>query len=125
VSCDTYLRAAAERKLEAEESAARAAAQQADAQAAMATAPKEAYQRREGVAYAFTPAEGQPPAASLLDTPMPALIDAVTRVVQAESPVHLDDLAARVAALWDARLGSRIHADALATEVPPARATGG
>lgn len=96
-------------EVEAEEAAARAAAQQAEAQAALAAAPKEAYQRREGVAYAFTPADGQPPTTSLLDAPMPTLIDAVTLVVRAEGPVHLDDVAARVTALWDTWLESRIQ----------------
>lgn len=102
-------RAAAECKADAEEEALRAAARQAEAQAALAVAPKEPYVRREGAAYTFASTDERHVTTALLDTPTPTLIEAVVQVVRTEGPVHLADVGARIAAMWDTRLGSRIH----------------
>jgi hypothetical protein len=46
----------------------------------------------------------------LLGEPPATLATAVASVVEIESPVHIDDVIARVAGMWDTRAGTRIQA---------------
>jgi len=61
-------------------------------------------------AYRFAPGEGRYAGRDLLQAPASQLNAAVARVVEVEYPLHLEDLLARVAGMWDVRLGSRIRA---------------
>ena len=59
--------------------------------------------------YEFAGDEGRYAGRELLAEPPATLADAVAAVVETESPVHVDDVIARVAAMWDTRAGTRIQ----------------
>jgi hypothetical protein len=61
-------------------------------------------------AYRLAPGEGRYAGRDLLQAQAATLRGAVARIVEIEAPLHLDDLVARVAGMWDVRLGSRIRA---------------
>ena len=46
----------------------------------------------------------------MLAEPPATLAAAVATVVETESPIHIDDVIARVAGMWATRVGTRIHA---------------
>jgi hypothetical protein len=54
--------------------------------------------------------EGRYADRELLAEPPATLATAVGSVVETESPVHIEDVAARVAGMWDTRVGTRIQA---------------
>jgi hypothetical protein len=60
-------------------------------------------------AYRFAVGEGRYADRDLLTEPPSTLADAIAAVVEVESPVHIDDVIARVAAMWDTRAGTRIQ----------------
>jgi len=64
------------------------------------------------VAKPYTVADGDSRYADrdLLGEPPATLATAVACVVEIESPVHIDDVIARVASMWDTRAGTRIQA---------------
>jgi len=68
------------------------------------------YERPEGIAYEFAEGEGQYAGRELLGEPPATLATAIGTVVEIESPVHIDDVITRVAAMWDTRAGTRIQA---------------
>ena len=61
------------------------------------------------VPYVIAGGEGRYSDRDLLGEPPATLADAVAAVVEIESPVHVDDVVARVAAMWDTRAGTRIQ----------------
>jgi very-short-patch-repair endonuclease len=68
----------------------------------------EGYQRPPIPAYRLTPGEGQY-SSDILTVPESQIQRAILKVVEVESPLHLEDLIARVAGMWRSRLGSRIR----------------
>jgi very-short-patch-repair endonuclease len=70
----------------------------------------DAYERPVAAAYEFAEAEGRYAGRELLGEPPATLATAVAFVAETESPVHIDDVITRVAAMWDTRAGTRIHA---------------
>jgi len=67
------------------------------------------YKRPVASPYVITPGEGQYAGSDLLGAPFDQLTQAVTTVVETESPIHVPDLLSRVAGMWGARAGSRIQ----------------
>jgi very-short-patch-repair endonuclease len=105
--------AAAER--EARARAAADAARAAELAAAAAAAPPSrargaVYERPTVPPYQFTDGEGCYAGTDLLGAPTSQLLQAITAVVDAEAPIHLSDLTARVAGMWRTRVGARIAA---------------
>jgi hypothetical protein len=68
------------------------------------------YERPIARPYEFAEGEGRYAGRELLAEPPATLANAVSAVVETESPVHIDDVIARVAGMWDTRAGTRIHA---------------
>jgi very-short-patch-repair endonuclease len=108
---------AASRANALEESERRAAAERAvEVDAAQMTRVREAvtagpYRRPTVPAYAFASGQGRFAGADLLETPSSHVAAAILEIVTIESPVHIDDLQSRIAAMWGlARVGSRIEA---------------
>ena len=60
-------------------------------------------------AYVFAGGEGRYADRDLLTEPPSTLADAIASVVEVESPVHIDDVVTRVAAMWNTRAGTRIQ----------------
>lgn len=69
----------------------------------------EPYQRPGAAPYETTPGVGRYAASQLLAATTGQIVRAVVGVVETESPVHVIDLATRVAAMWGQRLGPRIQ----------------
>jgi hypothetical protein len=67
------------------------------------------YERPVASPYVITPGEGQYAGSDLLGAPFDQLTQAVTTVVEAESPIHVTDLLSRVAGMWGVRVRSRIQ----------------
>jgi hypothetical protein len=65
--------------------------------------------RPEATPYVFAAGERRYAGRDLLAEPPATLADAVASVVETESPVHIEDVIARVAAMWDTRAGTRIQ----------------
>jgi len=86
---------------------------EAAAPASETPAQSESYERPTAQAYAFAAGEGRYAGRELLGEPPATLAQAVATVVETESPIHVDDAIARVAAMWDTRAGTRIHARVL------------
>ena len=74
------------------------------------SAPDAEYLRPVAPPYTFATGEGRHAGRELLGEPAATLASAITRVVETESPVHIDDVVARVAGMWDTRAGTRIQA---------------
>jgi very-short-patch-repair endonuclease len=68
------------------------------------------YERPVAARYVFAEGEGRYAGRELLAEPPASLANAVAAVVEVESPIHIDDVIARVAAMWDTRAGTRIQA---------------
>ncbi|HUQ82022.1 MAG TPA: DUF3320 domain-containing protein, partial [Gemmatimonadaceae bacterium] len=84
-------------------------AQTTDAQTPDADA-SDASERAAAVDYVFAPGENRYAGRELLGEPPSTLAHAISDVVEVESPVHVDDVVARVAGMWDTRAGTRIQA---------------
>jgi very-short-patch-repair endonuclease len=82
----------------------------APAFAVAASVPPDEYARPVAAPYVFADGEGRYAGRELLGEPTAAIASAVASVVEVESPVHVDDVIARVAGMWDTRAGTRIHA---------------
>jgi very-short-patch-repair endonuclease len=67
------------------------------------------YERPELPSYRFAPGAGRYADSDILRATANQLRQAVARVVESESPVHLDDLVTRVAGMWSTRPGARIR----------------
>jgi very-short-patch-repair endonuclease len=72
--------------------------------------PPDEYERPVAPPYVFADVEGRYAGRELLGEPPATIASAVATVVQTESPVHVDDVIARVAGMWDTRAGTRIQA---------------
>jgi very-short-patch-repair endonuclease len=72
--------------------------------------PDDEYERPNAVSYAFAEGEGRYVGREILGEPPSTLAQAVASVVEVESPVHVDDVIARVVGMWDTRAGTRIQA---------------
>jgi hypothetical protein len=72
--------------------------------------PPDEYERPVAPPYVFADVEGRYAGCELLGEPPATIASAVATVVQTESPVHVDDVIARVAGMWDTRAGTRIQA---------------
>jgi very-short-patch-repair endonuclease len=68
------------------------------------------YERPIASRYMITPGEGQYTGSDLLVAPFGQLAQAVTTVVETESPIHMADMLSRVAGMWGTRARSRIQA---------------
>ena len=68
------------------------------------------YHRPVAAEYEVAKDEGRYADRELLSEPPATIATAIGSVVEIESPVHVDDVIARVAAMWDTRAGTRIHA---------------
>jgi very-short-patch-repair endonuclease len=68
------------------------------------------YERPTAPEYVIAPGQGKYVGSEILDVPLSRVIAAVASVVEVESPVHLADVASRVAGMWGNRLGARISA---------------
>ena len=66
-------------------------------------------EREAATPYVFAGGEARYTDRDLLAEPPSTLADAIASVVEVESPVHVDDVIARVAAMWDTRAGTRIQ----------------
>ena len=99
-------RAAAEDVLRRAEEEARAAS---DPPAPNATVERP-YVRPAAAPYAMAPGAGAHAGRELLDAPFGDVVRAVAAVVEAESPVHAEDVVARVVGMWGTRAGTRIQA---------------
>jgi very-short-patch-repair endonuclease len=69
----------------------------------------EAYQRPVAEPYEMARGTSRYARSQLLDATTGQIVRAVIRVVEVESPIHLIDLAGRVAGIWGQRLGPRIQ----------------
>ena len=78
--------------------------------AAEAPAAPDEYERPAAAPYTTAEGEGRYADRELLAEAPATLATAVATVVETESPVHIDDVVARVAGMWDTRVGTRIHA---------------
>jgi very-short-patch-repair endonuclease len=67
------------------------------------------YKRPVAEPYETAPGEGRYARHQLLDATTGQIVRALVTVVEVESPVHLLDLAGRVAGMWGQRLGPRIQ----------------
>jgi very-short-patch-repair endonuclease len=74
------------------------------------TSSENVYERPDAVPYRFADSGGRYAGRELLGEPPSTLARAIADVVEIESPAHVDDVIARVAAMWDTRAGTRIHA---------------
>ncbi len=74
------------------------------------TATEKGYERPVVAEYRFANPVGRHSGGDLLAAPLGHLVVELTHIVAAESPVHVDDVRARMAAFWRTRLGSRISA---------------
>jgi hypothetical protein len=94
---------------EAEEREARAEAESLSrVRAAAESGP---YVRPTVPAYRFAEGEGKFAGADFTDAPMSHITAAIIGIVEAEGPVHIDDVASRVAGMWGMRrVGKRISA---------------
>lgn len=102
----------ARERLEWEEEQARRADEEArivEGAAALAAVPDVPYARPTGSPYVTAIGAGQFAGRQLLDAPLSQVVRAVVQVVEVEAPIHLTDLSARVAAMWDTRAGARIQ----------------
>jgi very-short-patch-repair endonuclease len=68
------------------------------------------YERPTAPDYTVAPGQGKYEGTEILDVPLSHIATAVASVVEVESPVHLADVASRVAGMWGNRLGARISA---------------
>jgi very-short-patch-repair endonuclease len=68
------------------------------------------YERPVAEPYAVAGGDRRYADRDLLGEPPATLATAVASVVEIESPVHIDDVIARVAGMWDTRAGTRIQA---------------
>jgi very-short-patch-repair endonuclease len=68
------------------------------------------YERPVATPYVFASGEHRYAGRELLGEPPSSIAQAVSDVVEVESPVHVDEVISRVAAMWDTRAGTRIHA---------------
>jgi very-short-patch-repair endonuclease len=68
------------------------------------------YERPTAAPYEVADGDGRYAERDLLGEPPATLATAVATVVEVESPVHIDDVIARVAGMWDTRAGTRIQA---------------
>jgi very-short-patch-repair endonuclease len=68
------------------------------------------YERPAAAPYEIADGDGRYAERDLLGEPPATLATAVATVVEVESPVHIDDVIARVAGMWDTRAGTRIQA---------------
>lgn len=68
------------------------------------------YERPAAAPYEVADGDGRYAERDLLGEPPATLATAVATVVEVESPVHIDDVIARVAGMWDTRAGTRIQA---------------
>jgi very-short-patch-repair endonuclease len=84
------------------------AAEETDASAS--ASDSDDYERPVAARYVFAEGEGRYAGRELLAEPPASLANAVAAVVEVESPIHIDDVVARVAAMWDTRAGTRIQA---------------
>jgi very-short-patch-repair endonuclease len=91
-----------------EERAAKEAERKAKALSAQGTSPAGAYQRPVVPAYQIAGGQGRLAEENILDTPLSRIVLAFVSTVHIESPVHVEDLFARVAGVWSTRLSSRI-----------------
>jgi very-short-patch-repair endonuclease len=80
-----------------------------EAQPTPSPSPDE-YERPIAEPYAVADGDGRYADRDLLGEPPATLATAVASVVEIESPVHIDDVIARVAGMWDTRAGTRIQA---------------
>jgi len=78
--------------------------------AAEAPPASDGYERPVAAPYKAADGEGRYADRELLGEPPATLATAVATVVETESPVHIDDVVARVAGMWDTRAGTRIQA---------------
>ena len=77
---------------------------------AAASPPPDEYERPAAEPYKMADGDGRYADRDLLGEPPATLATAVASVVEIESPVHIDDVIARVAGMWDTRAGTRIQA---------------
>jgi very-short-patch-repair endonuclease len=107
-------REAAAAEHEAQLRVAAEAASAAEAAASLAyrpsSAPGTVYERPTMLPYRFTEGEGRFAGTELLGAPTSQLLQAIAAVVETEAPIHMSDLAARVAGMWRLRVGTRIMA---------------
>ena len=68
------------------------------------------YHRPIAAEYESAKDEGRYADRELLSEPPATIATAIGTVVEIESPVHIEDVIARVAAMWDTRAGTRIQA---------------
>ncbi|CAN5304396.1 DUF4011 domain-containing protein [soil metagenome] len=68
-----------------------------------------AYTRPAGAAYVIAGGEGQFARSQLLEVPLSQIARAVIYVVSVESPIHLEDVVARIVGMWSTRAGARIQ----------------
>jgi very-short-patch-repair endonuclease len=68
------------------------------------------YHRPVAAEYELAKDEGRYADRDLVSEPPATLATAIGSVVEVESPVHVDDVIVRVAAMWDTRAGTRIQA---------------
>src|SRR5947207_14621074 len=69
-----------------------------------------AYVRPVATPYRFTEGKGRYAPARILDSPQGQVAHAILTVVGTEAPIHLKDLAARVAGMWGQQVGAQIMA---------------
>jgi hypothetical protein len=74
-----------------------------------AASTPDVYERPVTPAYLTAEGEGRYADRELLAEPPATLATAVASVVETESPVHIEDVVARVAGMWDTRVGTRIQ----------------
>lgn len=71
------------------------------------------YVRPTAAEYVTAGGEGQFGQSDLLDAPLSQIASAVASVVRIESPIHVNEVVARVVSMWGTRAGSRIQARVL------------
>jgi very-short-patch-repair endonuclease len=76
---------------------------------ATTAAPESDTRRHAATDYVFAKGEGRYAGRELVSEPPGVLAQAIGDVVEVESPVHIDDVITRVAAMWDTRAGTRIQ----------------
>lgn len=68
------------------------------------------YRRPVVANYTFADGEGKYAGQDVTIAPIPTIIGEIERIVGIESPVHQEELIARLVGLWETRAGSRISA---------------
>lgn len=86
------------------------AARRTQAAGGVVAAADTPYVRPSAPPYVAAGDEGQFAGSDLLQAPLGQVARAVAQVVSIESPVHLDEVVARVAGMWGTRAGKRIRA---------------